>query len=41
MKYPCFSLAGLLIGVNCAAAADISGTWVAKTENPMMGEVET
>jgi len=26
--------------LSVASAADISGTWVAKTENPMMGEVE-
>jgi alpha-galactosidase len=26
--------------VSVASAADISGTWVSKTENPMMGEVE-
>jgi alpha-galactosidase len=26
--------------VSVASAADISGTWIAKTENPMMGEVE-
>jgi alpha-galactosidase len=27
-------------GLSAVFAADISGTWVAKTENPMMGEVE-
>jgi len=33
-------LALTFAGASVAYAADISGTWIAKTENPMMGEVE-
>ena len=33
-------LALTFAGLSAAYAADISGTWDAKTENPMMGEME-